>query len=268
MGELPDLSMSSKPLQLHAQAVIFDLDGVITDTASVHAQAWKTMFDEYLRRSGHQAAGQPEFNIEADYKNYIDGKIRLAGIASFLQSRGIELPEGGGNDTNPSTIYGLGNIKNEIFRQLLEKSGVILFNDAERCVRALHRQGAPIAVASSSKNCEFILECCGIRDLFQVVVDGRFIQEKNKCSKPAPDIFIEAARQLGVELSRTIIIEDAPSGVAAARAAAAAVVVGLDRSGTSDLMARGADFVVSSLDDIAIYINRDETTKPGISNPL
>ena len=232
-------------------AVIFDLDGVVTRTATLHAGTWKQIFDEYLER---HAAGRPlrPFVIETDYPRYVDGKPRYDGVRSFLASRGIELPEGEIDDPpDRETICGLGNRKNELYNQRLEAGGVEVFEDAVECIRAWRGMGFKTAIVSSSKNCAAVLRSTGLTDLFDVRVDGVEAERLGLTGKPAPDIFLEAANRLGVEPSRAVVFEDAVSGVQAGRAGEFGWVVGVDRGGAREaLLENGADIVVSDLREV------------------
>ena len=209
-------------------AVIFDMDGVLTDTARVHASAWKQMFDEYLRR----ASGDDfePFDIETDYKRHVDGKPRYEGVRSFLASRGLELPEGEPQDPpDRETVCGLGNRKNELFLERLRQQGAERFEDAADLVRRLCRAGVRVAVFSASRNAPLVLEQAGIRDLFQVRVDGVVAAEAGLQGKPAPDVLLEAARRLGVDPRRCAIVEDARAGVEAGRKGGFGRVIGVAR---------------------------------------
>ena len=232
-------------------AVILDLDGVITRTAAVHARAWKEMFDRYLRRREARGEGEfVEFDPEADYLQYVDGKPRYDGVRSFLRSRGITLPEGDPADApEAETVCGLGNFKNQLYNKLLTEGGVEVFDDAVQRIRGWRAQGIDAAVVSSSKNCAAVLEAAALTDLFEVRVDGVDAERLDLEGKPAPDLFLEAARRLDVAPARAIVVEDALAGVEAGRAGGFGLVVGLDRSGIrgSALRERGADVVVGDL---------------------
>lgn len=247
------------------RAVIFDLDGVISDTARVHAVAWKRMFDRFLQERGYLLAGQPEFDIERDYRVFVDGKARPEGIVSFLASRNIELPLGKPDDTGFGTVWGLGNFKNTAFREALEYEGVTLFEDAVQAIRLLYSRRIPLAVASSSKNCRYVLERVGMDSMFVAVVDGVFIQEHGLRSKPHPDIFLETADRLGIVPQQTMIVEDAPSGIVAAHSAKAGVVLAVDRAAkdSGELEKCGADIVVRNLDGLAEIFAGDFRMKVG-----
>lgn len=234
-------------------AVLFDLDGVLTATARLHAACWKRMFDEYLQRRAADT-GEPfrEFSIATDYRRYVDGKLRYDGVASFLRSRGIDLPHGGPDDPpDLETVCGLGNRKNELIGELLETDGVDVYDASVAWVRELRREGFATAVVSASKNCERVLRAAGIDDLFEVRIDGVVAGELGLAGKPAPDTFLEGARRLGVEPKRSVVVEDAVSGVEAGRAGGFGMVVGVDRTGNREaLRAGGADLVVADLGEL------------------
>lgn len=234
-------------------AVLFDLDGVLTDTARVHARCWKRMFDEFLQRRA-QERGETfvPFDAEADYHAYVDGKPRYDGVRDFLASRGIELPEGGSDaPTGEDSVRGLGNRKNEMVKAAIDSEGVDSYPSSIALVRALRARGLRTAVVSSSANCRAILRAAGIEDLFEVRVDGRVAAERGLPGKPAPDTFVAAARELGVEPARTVVVEDARSGVEAGRAGAFGLVLGVDRQGNAEaLYAAGADRVVADLGEL------------------
>jgi beta-phosphoglucomutase family hydrolase len=226
-------------------AVLFDLDGVITATAKVHAACWKKMFDEFL----HRRPDEPfePFNIQEDYPIHIDGKLREDGVRSFLESRGISLPEGD-SDEPPGyeTIHGLGKLKDRMFKEILSEEGVEVYEGAVDLVNQLRGRGIRTAVVSASKNCKAVLEAASIAHLFDVRVDGEVANRLKLPGKPAPDKFLKAAQQLGVEPHRAVVVEDAISGVQAGRAGGFGLVVGVDRKGQAEELERhGADIVVS-----------------------
>jgi beta-phosphoglucomutase family hydrolase len=226
-------------------AVLFDLDGVITATAKVHTVCWKRMFDEFLRRRPDKPF--ESFDIQTDYRIYIDGKLREDGVRSFLQSRGIFLPEG--DSTDPpgyETVYGLGKLKDRMFKEILHEEGVEVYEGTVALVKQLRDQGIKTAVVSASKNCKAVLEAAFIEHLFDVRVDGEVANQLKLPGKPAPDKFLKAAQQLGVEPDRAVVVEDAISGVQAGRAGGFALVVGVDRKGQAEeLRKNGAHIVVS-----------------------
>ena len=236
-------------------AVLFDLDGVLTRTASVHASAWKRLFDDFLR---HRAAETGEafvpFDIDADYLQYVDGKPRYDGVASFLESRGIRLPLGELADgPGERTMHGLGNLKDRYFTEHLKQHGVDTYEPAIALVQSLRNEDIRTAVVSSSNNCAAVLEAVGIAHLFDVRVDGVDISRRGLAGKPAPDAFLEAARRLRVEPARSVVVEDAIAGVAAGRAGEFGLVVGVDRLAQSQaLREAGANVVVTSLDQVQI----------------
>jgi alpha,alpha-trehalase len=234
-------------------AVFFDLDGVITDTASVHAAAWKELFDDYLRaRSG--ATGEPfvEFELDADYRQYVDGKARYEGVRSFLASRGIELPFGDPDDPpGENSICALGNVKNVNVNRIFRRDGVKVFDTTVELVRRLKADGVRVAVVSSSKNTPTILEVAGLTDLFEQIFDGNDAERLGLKGKPTPDTYQKAADLLGVPYTKAVVVEDAISGVQAARAGGFGLVVGVDRHGEADaLRQNGADVVVSDLGEL------------------
>lgn len=235
------------------QAIILDLDGVITQTANLHAQAWEQMFNAYLQeRSKPSSESFEPFDIEADYRRYVDGKPRYDGVKSFLVSRGIELPYGKSTDApDQKTICGLGNRKNALFLKLMEERGVEVYDDAVTQIRHWRNQGLKTAVVSSSRNCVRVLETAGLMDLFDAKVDGVDSDELGLEGKPAPDIFLRAAQQLEVKPEQAIAIEDAISGVKAGRAGHFGLVVGVARQGEGeDLKQHGADRIVHRLDEL------------------
>jgi beta-phosphoglucomutase family hydrolase len=232
------------------RACLFDLDGVLTQTAKVHAAAWKEMFDAYLRQHA-QSNGEPfrEFDAVADYDAYVDGKPRYDGVRSFLASRGIELPQGTPDDPpGAETIDGLGNRKNELVLKLIHDQGVQPYEGSVRYVRAARDAGYPRAVVSSSANCRDVLRAAGIEDLFDAVIDAIVAEREHLRGKPAPDTFLAGARALGVEAREGAVFEDALAGVEAGRAGDFGFVVGVDRVGQREaLLAHGADIVVEDL---------------------
>ena len=234
-------------------AVLFDLDGVLTDTAIVHATCWKKMFDEFLKRRAVERK-EPffSFDIGSDYKLYVDGKPRYDGVRSFLESRDVKLAEGG-PDSPPDeeTVGGLGNRKNQLFNGVVESQGVKIYEGSVALVRHLRGESIKTAVVSSSKNSEGILRAAGIVDLFELRVDGVDAARLKLRGKPAPDTFLEAARQLGVEPQRSVVVEDAISGVQAGRDGGFGLVIGVDRRGGRDaLQQHGAHLVVSDLGEL------------------
>jgi beta-phosphoglucomutase family hydrolase len=237
------------------EAVVFDMDGVVTDTASVHAAAWKRMFDEYLERRAQQA-DEPfvPFDPGDDYRRYIDGKPRSDGVRDFLAARRITLPEGDpGDPPAAETVHGLGNRKNGYFLDHLDKHGADAYPSTIELVRALRSQGVGTGIISASRNMTKVLDGAGVADLFEVKVDGVVADELGLPGKPDPAVFLEAAKRMGTHPSRAAVVEDALAGVEAARNGGFAVVVGVDRTGhPDDLRAAGADLVVGDLAEITL----------------
>ncbi|PLX83377.1 MAG: hypothetical protein C0617_11595 [Desulfuromonas sp.] len=234
-------------------AVLFDMDGVLTGTAKIHAACWKKMFDEFLLRRATEGneSFQP-FDIDLDYKEFVDGKLRYDGVRSFLASRGIELPEGEPESApGGETVCGLGNLKDEMVQEAIEAEGVEVFEGSVALVRKIRAVGIKTAVVSASKNCQAVLKSAGIEDLFDRRVDGVVAAGLNLPGKPAPDTFLEAAEQLGVPPSRAVVVEDAISGVQAGRSGGFGLVIGVARHGNADsLRENGADVVVSDLSEM------------------
>jgi beta-phosphoglucomutase family hydrolase len=235
------------------RACLFDLDGVLTQTAKVHAAAWKQMFDEYLRqRAEREGAEFVPFDARDDYDKYVDGKPRTDGVRSFLESRGIHLPEGSPDDPPATeTIAGLGNRKNELVLRLIDEQGVDTYDGSVRYVHAARDAGLGRAVVSSSANARAVLESAGIIDLFEEIVDGNVLHERGLRGKPAPDTFLAGAEALGVPAAEAAVYEDALSGVEAGRAGDFGIVVGVDRVGQgAALREHGADVVVEDLAEL------------------
>jgi beta-phosphoglucomutase family hydrolase len=232
---------------------LFDLDGVLTQTAKVHAEAWKAMFDEFLKgwASQHGQEFVP-FDPVKDYDEYVDGKPRYEGVASFLQSRRIELPQGSPEDPPAAeTVDGLGNRKNELVLKLIHERGVEPYEGSVRYVKAAIEAGLRRAVVSSSTNCRDVLKAAGIYDLFEEIVDGVVAEREHLKGKPAPDTFLAGARALGVEPAAAAVFEDALAGVEAGRAGHFGFVVGVDRVGQAEaLKAHGADVVVKDVAEL------------------
>jgi beta-phosphoglucomutase family hydrolase len=234
-------------------AALFDMDGVITQTATVHDAAWKQAFDSFLRERA-KATGEPfvPFDPVKDYDEYVDGKPRLDGTRSFLASRGITLPEGSPDDPpGTQTLNAVGNEKNKILLEKIAADGVEVYDGSVRYLRAARAQGLHTAIVSSSANTVQILKSVGLLDEFDVRVDAQVARTKNLSGKPAPDTYLEAARELGVPASAAAVFEDALAGVEAGRAGRFGYVVGVDRVGqASALRAHGADVVVTDLGDL------------------
>src|SRR5688572_14664777 len=243
-------------------AVLFDLDGVLTKTASVHAAAWKRLFDGFLQqRAARTGEAFVPFDIDADYRRYVDGKPRYDGVAAFLKSRRIELPWGTREDgPGAQTVHGLGNQKDRYFTEQLQQHGVEVYDAASALVGALREHEIKTAVVSSSNNCAAVLEAAGIAQLFDTRVDGLDITHLSLNGKPAPDAFLEASRRLEVEPSRAVVIEDAIAGVQAGRAGQFGCVIGVDHHEQSQaLRDAGADVVVTTLAQVKIVIEAPST---------
>ena len=240
-------------------AFLFDLDGVITRTAALHAAAWKRLFDEYLAaRVGEEFV---PFDEETDYRRYVDGKPRLAGVRSFLAARGIDLPAGTrADDADRDTVHGLGKRKNRYFLALLDREGVRVYESAVSLLREVRALGARTAVVSSSRNCAAILRAARLTPLFDVRVDGVELDRLGLSGKPAPDMFLEAARRLAVAPARAVVFEDATAGVEAARRGRFALVIGVGSAEhAAGLLAGGADVVVADLGEIRPEGHREPT---------
>jgi beta-phosphoglucomutase family hydrolase len=234
-------------------ACLFDLDGVLTETAAVHAAAWKELFDDYLQcRSARSGEPFVAFDAVRDYETYVDGKPRDDGTRSFLQSRGIVLPEGTSDDPpEAETIRGLGIRKNMVFLQRLREQGVAVFPGSLRYLQAVRAAGLHLAVVSSSKNTTQVLEAAGLRDSFDAQVDGLTAARDGLRGKPAPDTYLAAAQALHVSPAQAAVFEDALAGVEAGRAGGFGRVVGVDRLGQRDaLLHHGADVVVADLAEL------------------
>jgi beta-phosphoglucomutase family hydrolase len=232
---------------------LFDLDGVLTQTAKVHDAAWKEMFDAYLRqRAQHTGEKFVPFDPVEDYDEYVDGKPRADGVRSFLASRGITLPEGQDDDPpTAETVHGLGNRKNEILLRRIKQDGVEAYPGSVTFVRAVRDAGLPRAVVSSSANCHDVLVAAGIDDLFDARIDGIVAEREHLRGKPAPDTYLAGARALGLKPTAAAVFEDALAGVASGRAGGFGFVVGVDRVGQADaLKQHGADIVVTDLSEL------------------
>ena len=232
---------------------LFDLDGVLTQTAKVHDAAWKEMFDAYLRERAQRTGEQfVPFDPVKDYDEYVDGKPRPDGVRSFLESRGITLPDGQDDDpASAETVHGLGNRKNEILLRRIREDGVEAYPGSVTFVRAVKDAGMPRAVVSSSANCRDVLIAAGIEDLFDARIDGLVAERDHLRGKPAPDTFLAGARALGLKPTAGAVFEDALAGVAAGRAGGFGFVVGVDRVGQAQaLREHGADVVVTDLSEL------------------
>jgi beta-phosphoglucomutase family hydrolase len=234
-------------------AVLLDLDGVITDTASVHAACWKQMFDEYLqKRAAQRGEVFRPFDPAADYRLYVDGKPRFDGVRDFLASRDILLPEGTPDDPpETETVGGLGNRKNDLVNRIIQDRGVEPYEGTVKMIRQLRHDGFKIAVVTSSQNCAAVLKAAKLEAFFDVRVDGNTILSERLAGKPAPDTFLKAAKLLGVEPLRAVVIEDALSGVEAGCNGNFGLVIGVARKGNADELQRhGADLVVNDLGEL------------------
>lgn len=235
------------------RACLFDLDGVLTDTASLHRKAWKSMFDDYLSARA-QNAGEPfrPFDEDSDYRDYVDGKRREDGVRSFLASRGITLPEGAADDgPDGDTVTGLGDRKNALFQKVLSTDGVEVFDGSRRYLEAVHDAGLLIAVVSSSANTREVLQLTGLERFVAQRVDALTMRDEHLDGKPAPDSFLRGAELLDVAPSAAAVFEDAIAGVQAGRAGHFGLVVGVDRVGHADaLRHNGADVVVNDLAEL------------------
>lgn len=234
-------------------AVLFDLDGVLTDTAQIHASSWKRMFDEYLR-SRAQRTGEAfrPFDIATDYKLLVDGKPRYDGVRDFLRARRIDLPQGASQDApGAETVCGLGNRKNDLVNAAIAAGEVVTYPESVVLVRMLRENGIKCAVVTSSQNRAAVLEAAGIADLFDAAVDGNTLIELGLAGKPAPDAFLQAAKALGVPPARAVVVEDAISGVQAGASGNFGLVIGVARHGNADEMKRhGAHIVVADLGEL------------------
>ena len=234
-------------------AVLLDLDGVITDTARIHAACWKQMFDEYLQKRATQRGEEfRPFDLATDYRLYVDGKPRYDGVRDFLTSRGIRLPQGSPDDPpQAETVDGLGNRKNDLVNKIIEDKGVEPYEGSVELVHQLRHQGFKIAVVTSSQNCTAVLKAAKLDHFFDVQVDGNTIHAQHLAGKPAPDTFLMGAKLLGVEPTRAIVIEDALSGVEAGCAGNFGLVIGVARKGNAEELRRhGANLVVNDLGEL------------------
>jgi alpha,alpha-trehalase len=266
---MTDTSLTLSPLRF--DAVVFDLDGVVTRTAQVHAAAWARLFDGFLRAHADRY-GTPfrPFDVREDYLRYVDGKPRYDGVESFLASRGIRLPRGHADDgPDAPTVCGLGNRKNELFRAELEAHGVQPYETTLDFIRTLRKRRFKTAIISSSRNCQAVLQAAGAIELFDAAVDGVESARIGIAGKPAPDIFLEAARRLGVRPARAVAVEDAISGVQAAHAAGFGCVIGVNRDGDPARLARhGASVVVGDLAEVSVAPDVDASELPSALDEL
>jgi|SRR6516165_687091 beta-phosphoglucomutase family hydrolase len=245
--------MGSTITRDHYDAVLLDLDGVITDTANMHAACWKQMFDEYLqKRAGERGEQFCPFELATDYRLHVDGKPRFDGVRDFLTARGIQLPEGSPDDApQAETVCGLGNRKNELVNKVIEEVGVEPYEGTVKLIHQLRDQGFKIAVVTSSQNCEAVLKAAKLDAFFEVRVDGNTIHAQQLAGKPAPDTFLTAAQQLGVDPKRAVVVEDAISGVEAGRNGNFGLVIGVARKGNAEeLQQHGAHLVVNDLGEL------------------
>ncbi|MBK0403358.1 beta-phosphoglucomutase family hydrolase [Adhaeribacter sp. BT258] len=236
--------------QKNIRALIFDLDGVVTQTAKLHAAAWKKMFDEFLQNGIENGPkSQPPFSIQTDYPRYLDGISRLDGIRNFLLARNLELPPGQPEDTfEKRSVWGLANYKNELYQQLLQTQGVAIYPDTITWIKQKRAENFRTAIISASKNCLQVLQAAQIENLFDVRIDGNISQERNLKSKPEPDIFLEAARELNISPTNCAVFEDARAGVQAGKAGNFGLVVGVNRKDASEakaLLESGGGLVIT-----------------------
>ncbi len=246
-------------------AIVFDLDGVVTDTADVHAAAWKQLFDGVLKKHAEKTGAEfVPFDKNADYLKYVDGKPRYKGVKDFLESRDIQFEHGDPSDApDRETICGLGNKKNIAFQERLKEDGVVVFDSTVKLIEDAISCGLKIGIISSSKNCEPVLERAGLLDLFEVKVDGVDAAEMGLKGKPHPDVFLSAVDQLGVAAQRTVVVEDAISGVRAGSRGDFGLVIGVDRTGiANELLDKGADVVVHDLEEVRIEDDTPESWLP------
>lgn len=253
----PPLSTSRVPVDVRAlglEAFLFDLDGVVTRTASLHARAWKRLFDEFLAERG--ALGrEAAFRLPEDYVEHVDGKPRYEGVQSFLGARGIDLPFGDPSEApSGASVCGLGNRKNRLFLQVLDEQGVEVFEGTRALIATLRRHRIKTACVSSSKNCRPVLDRPGLTGLFDVVYDGNDLYREKLPGKPRPDSFLRAAQLLGVGPGQAAVVEDAIVGVAAGRSGGFRLVIGIDRgAGPEMLTGAGADLVVTDLAELDLH---------------
>jgi len=234
-------------------AVLFDMDGVVTDTASIHATCWKTMFDEFLQKRATRNAGPFRgFDVATDYKLHVDGKPRYQGLRDFLKSRGIVLPEGTPQDPpSAETVCGLGNRKNELVNEHLASAGAEAYPGTVAFIMYLRRMGIKTAVVTSSQNCQEVLHAANVEDLFDARVDGDVLEGQHLAGKPAPDSFLKAAQMLGVTPKRAVVIEDAISGVKAGAQGGFGLVIGVARNrNAEELKAHGANIAVNDVAEL------------------
>jgi len=237
------------------RAGIFDLDGVITNTAKIHFAAWKQTFDEFLQSYSQQQQKPQRPFIEEDYILYVDGKPRIGGIRSFFKSRNISIPLGSSqDDPEAMTLHGVAKKKQAIFIELVNMKGVPLFDSTIRFIHQLIDNDVKTAIVSSSKNCEMILNKAGIEDLFLARLDGMSLDKLGLAGKPQPDLFLEAGRRIDVKPQDAFIVEDALSGVRAGKAGGFGLVIAIDRSGDMEksFLDNGADIVINDMGDMTM----------------
>jgi beta-phosphoglucomutase family hydrolase len=234
------------------KAIVFDLDGVITKTAVTHFNAWKQIFDEFLKNRADKGKDIFKEFTHADYNNFVDGKPRYKGVSSFLDSRGIIIPEGSSEDKpGMDTISGLGNKKNEVFLEILKKEGAEVYPTSKKLLLELKKTSVKTGVASSSKNCRTILETIGLFQIFDAIVDGIVSEETGLKGKPEPDIFLRACELMNSKPEESIVVEDAVSGVQAGAKGKFGLTLGIARKNNKeDLQRNGADYVVSDLEEV------------------
>jgi beta-phosphoglucomutase family hydrolase len=257
--------VSTTPSEAHEvdldayRAWLFDMDGVLTKTALVHAAAWKQAFDAFLQEeSARTGATYAPFDAEGDYEKYVDGEPRADGVRNFLKARGITLPEGKDSDPpSAATVCGVGNRKNELVLEVMKKKAVQSYDGVRELIGELKSKGVKVAVVSASENTVAALTAAGLNDLFDARVDGHVVKDKNLAGKPAPDSFLEAAKELGVDASAAVVLEDALAGVQAGRAGHFALVIGVDHHDQGDahdyadqLRENGANVVVRELSEL------------------
>lgn len=236
-------------------AALFDLDGVVTRTAGLHAAAWRAMFDEFLKRRAERLGETHRpFDPVDDYRRHVDGKPRYEGVADFLAARGIELPWGDPSDPpDRDSVCGLGNRKNALYLKLVAERGVEVYPSTVALIRTLRGAGFRTAVVTASKNCSEVLRAAGLTGLFDAQVDGLTLEESRLAGKPAPDSFLAAARRLGAAPTRAIVVEDALAGVEAGARGGFGGVIGVDRAGQAEALRRaGADVVVADLAEVGV----------------
>ena len=255
MGVKPSTDETSRsrlgvPAQVHV--CLFDLDGVLTKTAAVHARAWKEMFDAFLKQRAGPGGSFVPFDLDRDYRDYVDGKPRADGVRAFLESRAISLPEGGSHDPPQiDTVNGLGNRKDRIFLDMIHRDGVETYDGSVRYVEAARRAGFRLAVVSSSRNTTEVLRAAGLEGRFDAQVDGIVAAKEHLNGKPAPDTYLRAAAMLHAAPAEAAVYEDALAGVAAGRAGGFGIVIGVDRVGHGDaLRTHGAGLVVKDLAEL------------------